>query len=123
MGTRGQVRVTSREFDTPLYLYAHYDADDLFDIVKRAISRGIRWEDPEYFIRIIFSEMVGDSVISGGFGIGTRQHGDIEYLVDVDVNNQLFYEYVRKGDDMIYTRGMEFSAARDGEEPFIMGDV
>jgi len=123
MGTRGQVRVISKEFNTPLYLYAHYDANNLFNVVIKSIARDIRWNDHEYLIRIIFSDMIGNGIISRGFGIGTKQHGDIEYLIDVDMNNQMIFEYIRNGDEMKYSKGIEFSSARDGNKPFIIGDA
>ena len=97
MSTRSQVKVISTEFTIPIYLYQHYDGYGLFEIVSNAIKRGkSRWNDPEYLTRIIFSEMLmsgsyddhnalNDTI---GYGIGTSEHGDIDYLVTVNIDDQ-----------------------------------
>lgn len=105
MSTRSQVVLKSRAFSTPIYLYQHHDGYALYKIVCNAINRKERWNDPEYLARIIFSEMIkagsytdyNDKFInaldeSTGFGIGTSQHGDIEYLIEVNIDNQMIYE-------------------------------
>lgn len=86
MGTRAQVHIV----DTGIYLYQHYDGYALPTIVRNALIRGLsRLNDDEYLTRIIFSEMI-KSDIDGttGYGIGNVQHGDIEYLITVDVGKQ-----------------------------------
>jgi len=94
MGTRAQVFIQDSYSDDAskgVYLYQHWDGDYLFQEVQNAIAKGDRWNDPEYLTRIIFCEMVKtfDQVDgSTGYGIGTSQHGDIEYLVIVDIENQ-----------------------------------
>jgi hypothetical protein len=89
MGTRAQVLIK----DTGIYLYQHYDGNELFDIVKRAIAKKMRWEDTEYLTRIIFSEMIKDNIAGEtGYGIGNAQHGDIEFLVIVDTKKQTITE-------------------------------
>lgn len=94
MSTRSQVKLISSSFSTPIYLYQHYDGDNLYKTVCNAISRKARWDDPEYLTRIIFSEMIKDHIDdTTGYGIGTSQHGDIEYLVEVDIDNQTIKEY------------------------------
>jgi len=59
MGTRAQVYIE----ETGVYLYQHYDGNNLFDKVVGAVKRGAsRIDDIEYLTRIIFSEMVkGDT--------------------------------------------------------------
>lgn len=85
MSTRAQVLIE----DTGVYLYQHYDGYDLDNIVMRAIARGERLDDVEYLTRIIFSEMIRDYIDEPtGFGIGTCEHSDIEYLVIVNVAEQ-----------------------------------
>ena len=94
MGTRAQVKVISKEFVTPFYLYQHYDGYDLIKEVRNAIIRGEdRWNDPEYLTRIIFSEMIKDSIMNEtGYGIGTSEIGDIEFLVTVNIDSQIVTE-------------------------------
>lgn len=94
MGTRAQVKVVSKQFKTPIYLYQHYDGDYLFEIVKNAVGRGKgRIGDPEYLTRIIFSEMIKDNVDGlTGYGIGMEQHCDIDYLVVVNADTGMVLE-------------------------------
>lgn len=85
MGNRAQVFIK----DKGVYLYTHWRATELSDMVTRVISRQERWYDPEYLARIIFSEMIKDDISGAtGFGIGTEKHGDIWRLVEVDCGNQ-----------------------------------
>ena len=86
MGTRAQVFIK----DTGVYLYQHWEGNNLANTVKEAISRGERLDDVEYLTRIIFSEMIKDSIgDSTGYGIGTKQHSDIEYLITIDCERQI----------------------------------
>ncbi len=73
-----------------VYLYTHWEADELPDIVKRGLAKKWRWDNGCYLAHIIFDEMVG---IKGhgqetGFGICTTQHHDIECLITVDCAKQ-----------------------------------
>ncbi len=89
MGERAQVKVVSQYADNPVYLYTHYDGSNLINIVKKSIIKQKRWNDSEYLARIIFCEMIKEDIEgSTGFGIGTSEHGDIEYLDIVDIPNQ-----------------------------------
>ena len=73
MGDRGQVLIE----DEGVYLYTHWEAGSLIEMVKRAIAKGWRWHDPEYLVRIIFCEMIkGNEKGESGFGIGTQLHSD-----------------------------------------------
>ena len=85
MGDRGQVRLVS-EGSPDIYLYTHWGASSLAEVVADAMNRGKgRWSDDEYLNRIIFSEMIKDDVMSDtGFGIGTSQHGDVWRIVTVN---------------------------------------
>jgi len=73
MSSSGNVVIHVRWFNTPLYLYSNWDGDELPLVVASALVRGQdRWNDPEYLARIIFCEMVKDSVLdTNGFGIST----------------------------------------------------
>ena len=113
MATRSQVKLISSYFPTPIYLYQHYDGYGLYKIVNNAISRKARWDDHEYLARIIFSEMIKDHIDdTAGYGIGTFQHGDIEYLVEVDIDNQTIKEYEGYGDEWKVTHSTTFKEAK-----------
>ena len=85
MGTRSQVFIK----EEGVYLYQHWDGYELPDIVRNALAKKWRWADPEYLARIIFCEMVKDHLEEEtGYGIGSRIHFDIEYLVTVDTEKQ-----------------------------------
>jgi len=79
MGDRAQVLVE----DNGVYLYTHWGSDTLLQDLKKWIFLARpRWDDPEYFARVIFSNMIADNLEgTTGFGIGTSKHGDIELLV------------------------------------------
>jgi len=85
MGDRGQVRLVS-EGSPDIYLYTHWGATELPEVVADALKRGKgRWGDDEYLNRIIFTEMIKDDVMSEtGFGIGTAEHGDVWRVVTVN---------------------------------------
>jgi hypothetical protein len=92
MGTRAQCLIE----DEGIYLYQHWDGDDLFDKVVKAVNGPVgknRQDDPEYLARIIFCEMVkGCEGRETGYGIGISQHADIEYLVTVNCNEKTITE-------------------------------
>ena len=86
MSTRAQVKING------VYLYQHCDGYNLTDTVMRAINSNAgksRQDDPEYLTRIIFCEMVKDDIIGAtGYGIGSQQHCDIDFLVIVDCDTK-----------------------------------
>jgi len=85
LSTRSQVYLA----DSGVYLYQHMDGYMLPEIVQAALIQKERWDDEEYLNRIIFCEMVQDHIHdSTGYGIGTQRHGDIEWLVTVNVERQ-----------------------------------
>lgn len=85
MGTRAQVKIE----DTGVYLYQHWDGDNLKNIVKTAMKKKWRWNDEEYLTRIIFSEMIKDHLIEEtGYGIGTDEHCDLDYLIIINCEKQ-----------------------------------
>ena len=75
MGDRGQVYVKQ----AGVYLYTHWAASELDEIVKQALIRGKdRWYDAEYLARIIFNEITkGDEQGTTGAGIcaGHKEQG------------------------------------------------
>ena len=85
MSTRSQVFM----INSGVYLYQHSDGYNLPEEVQKAIRLKLRWNDEEYLTRIIFQTMLeGHRDREHGFGIGTIQHSDIEWLVEVDVDAQ-----------------------------------
>ena len=72
-------------------MYQHSDGYCLAEEVQQALEKMQRWDDEEYLTRIIFATMLKttNSIDSElGFGIGTQEHGDIEYLVNVNTLSQ-----------------------------------
>ena len=90
MGERAQVKIIDGwSGKVCCYLYTHCGAWELPEVVQRALSKELRWDDEEYLARIIFCEMVkGDEDGETGYGIGSSQHGDIQRLVEVDCRGQ-----------------------------------
>lgn len=81
MGDRAQVLIK----DTGVYLYTHWGGSQIIEVVKAAMAKRWRWDDPCYLARIIFCEMVKGSIDGGtGYGIDTEEHGDIKRLVTID---------------------------------------
>jgi hypothetical protein len=104
MGARAQVLIK----DEGVYLYTHWGAEELGDDVIKAIKSEAgkgRWDDPEYLARIIFDCMKGDDITGEtGFGIGTKEHSDIECLVTVDcAKRAIKIDRSMYGDDDIQT--------------------
>lgn len=81
MGDRGNIKVYQYEGDAPVYLYTHWRGSEIYKVVKTALARRLRWEDPPYLTRIIFCELVkGDEASETGFGI-TTSIGDNEHTI------------------------------------------
>ena len=84
----GDVCVKDRE--SCVYLYTHWGAGQLPGIVKRALAKKWRWDDPSYLARIIFDVMTeGSRDEETGFGISTSPAGDAWRLVEVDCAEQV----------------------------------
>lgn len=86
MGERGQIYIK----DTGVYLYTHWGGEELRATLRAALSKRWRWDDAEYLARIIFCEMVEGAIDKEtGYGIGTAEHGDLNYpLLTVDCDRQ-----------------------------------
>jgi len=87
MSIRSQVHM----INTGVYLYQHMDGYNLAEEVQIALKKKERWDDPEYLTRIIFATMLKENNAVDGtlsYGIGTEEHGDIEYLVNVNTLSQ-----------------------------------
>jgi len=85
VGERAQVKVMMGGVEPSVYLYTHWGGLDLEAVVRHALAKRQRWDDPEYLTRIIFCEMVrGEERESTGFGISTSENGDIDLLITID---------------------------------------
>ena len=81
MGARTQVYIK----DTKVYLYSHWGSQRIRETIAKALSKKWRWNDPEYLARIIFDEMTkSQHNTETGFGIGTKEHLDIDNLVTIN---------------------------------------
>lgn len=94
MGERGQILIE----DCGVYLYTHWEGDNLRKILATALAKKWRWSDPEYLARIIFDVMVGKyQGEETSYGIGTKLHGDLNYpLLKVNCKKETVYSL---GDD------------------------
>lgn len=91
MGARTQVYIK----DTKVYLYSHWGSQGIRETIRTALAKRWRWDDPEYLARIIFDEMTkGQHNTETGFGIGTKEHLDIDNLITIDCAKQevIFFE-------------------------------
>lgn len=105
MATRSNIRLTYPDKNKVVF-YQHWDGDNLSDILKAALKRGMgRWNDPAYLARIIFSEMVKDDIDGlTGFGIQTEVHEESWFTLDVDLEDQV----VRWTDRSGVSHGMDY---------------
>ena len=96
MGDRGNIAIkqdVKTKDDEPVYIYfySHWTGSELPVILQRALQRGAsRWGDEAYLNRIIFSEMIADSVMEEtGYGISTSlgDNGNEIIYVDHDALN------------------------------------
>jgi len=87
MGERAQILIE----DTGVYLYTHWGGIEIIDLLRTALKRKQRWDDPEYFGRIIFCEMIkGEEKEETGYGIGTKIHSDLDHpLIIINCKEQI----------------------------------
>jgi hypothetical protein len=73
-----------------IYLYTHWGAEGLEDVLRDALLRGrSRWDDPSYLARIIFSEMIQDEVLdTTGYGIAPYVMDDEFRTIEVDLEKR-----------------------------------
>ncbi len=93
MGDRGNVFFVdggSAKQLEGIYMYTHWTGSVLPATVRAALVRGRgRWGDSQYLARIIFCELVAESVMEEtGFGLSTRMGDNGQYIVRVDDNTQ-----------------------------------
>lgn len=104
MGDRGQVKVIQWG-DKPVYLYTHWGASELGELVKSVLKRKLRWDDEAYLTRMVFSEMIKDD-IGGELGYGISAGPCDHYIgVNIHVKNQTVE--LTKYDETLFTGSFE----------------
>ena len=94
MGCRGTIEVwenggAPRSAEQPVVFYTHWGAREMLHDLKQVLKRKVRWGDPSYLCRMIFSEMIRDDVEGEtGFGIQTRNVGDAEVEIVIDMSRK-----------------------------------
>ena len=102
MGCRGTIEVWNdadapKSEETPVVLYTHWGAREMEDDLRDVLSRKLRWNDPSYLSRMIFSRMIRNDIDGElNYGILTDNVGDAEVEIVVDCNRQ---EVIVKGWD------------------------
>lgn len=71
MGDRGNIELIFADHADHIFFYTHYDGSRVLHILRRALRKRWRWDDPTYLARIIFCELVkGSEADETGYGIG-----------------------------------------------------
>ena len=84
MGMRGNIQIKQPYSEESIFLYTHWRGHHIKEILGDAIVKaGNRRNDPSYFTRILFQEMINGDESTNGFGISIGQIEDNEYLVPV----------------------------------------
>ena len=102
MGCRGTIEVwengdAPKSEERPVVLYTHWGAKEMEDDLRDVLSRKLRWTDPSYLSRMIFSRMIRNDIDGEtNYGILTDNVGDAEVEIIVDCNRQ---EVIVKGWD------------------------
>lgn len=94
MSDSGNIKI-HQKFDSnddagPVYLYTHSLGSKIYGIVKRALSRNQRWNDPSYLARIVFCELVkGHEDKETGFGISTKPFHCDHHIIGLNCLTQM----------------------------------
>ena len=102
MGCRGTIEIwehadAPKSEERPVVLYTHWGAREMEDDLRDVLSRKLRWNDPSYLSRMIFSRMIRNDIDGElNYGILTDNVGDAEVEIIVDCNRQ---EVIVKGWD------------------------
>jgi len=89
MGDRGNIYFVDASEKADLrgiYMYTHWSGSYVWKVVKDALKRGNdRWGDSQYLGRIIFCELVKESLLdTTGFGLSTSIGDNEHTIVRVD---------------------------------------
>ena len=103
MGDRANVYVPGDD-KGGVYLYTHWSGHNLPIVVKKALAKRWRWDDPPYLTRIIFDKMTdGRHGEETGFGISTRICDNNGYpIVRVDCSRTQVSFVSAQSKEMLY---------------------
>lgn len=69
MGNRANIELKYQSGES-VFFYSHWDGSNVDEIVRKALARKQRWNDEAYLARIIFSQMIKDTLMEEtGYGI------------------------------------------------------
>lgn len=89
MSDKGNIGV-KLENGSEIWFYTHSNGSDVYKIVKNALARKTRWDNPSYLARIIFCEMIKDDIDgTTGFGISSEPCESDHTLLIVDCKEQV----------------------------------
>ena len=94
MGCRGTIEIwengaAPKDEEKPVVLYTHWGAKEMEDDLRDVLSRKVRWNDPSYLSRMIFSRMIRNDIDGElNYGILTDNVGDAQKEIVVDCNRQ-----------------------------------
>jgi hypothetical protein len=73
-----------------VFLYTHDMAHHMVHTLYDVLSKKEKWNDPDYFTRMLFCRMVPKELWYSNekFGIGTQMYADIKYLITIHVQQQ-----------------------------------
>jgi hypothetical protein len=72
-----------------IYFYTHWDGSNLPQVLRNALAKRMRWDDPPYLSRIIFSEMIKNNVSDEhGYGIAPYEPDNNHTLIEVHHYNK-----------------------------------
>lgn len=87
-----------------IFFYTHWDGSELPAILQSALARRQRWDDESYLARIIFSEMIKNSVgDETGYGISLRESDNSYAFLRVNTEKKTVtvdFDPVRKYTDV-----------------------
>jgi hypothetical protein len=93
MGDRGNIGI--RNANRTVWFYTHHFGSDMKELVREALARKLRWDDPPYLARIIFCNLIqhcGGLEGESGTGIDTAPNDNEHPFLIVDTAKQLVYE-------------------------------
>jgi len=70
-----------------VFLYTHDLAHTLIHAIHDILSKKEKWNDPDYFTRMLFCRIVPPELwnTNDGFGIGTQMYADVKFFITVDL--------------------------------------
>lgn len=127
MGDRGNIVVLSTNYQTKeregVWLYAHWGGSRLEETARKAVARSGRVGDPDYLTRIIFCDMIADSLSDEGvrgFDLAAKVLTDdsLQTSEKVEFSEQMLREFEHTTSFGIGLRG-----AGDQEHPTVVVDA